>query len=261
MFTKLVWPGCVTLPLLLLGCATPTPAPSGGVQKRAMLMARPAQGGPPQIHITGYLYRDTVTGTDLFNDLTSGGQPGFPVLPYTPVGGPSATRLRVQQSDPTGSDYQVLLDADSESGTDALGHVNSDGTLIPLGAWTLVIGRGPRVQTRQVQTIADGTQMAVRLLTSPNIDRIYNLEPKPDGSVLCVTRLFLPLEPPITVPPGTFIDVSVLYADPPVPLPIPDSDPFLQHVYNRAAAAQMPPAPYYRWGTSPPKAPRTCGSK
>ncbi len=243
---------------LLAGCAAPAPTGSGTAKKWTRLMASQAPAGAPQIHITGYLYRDTATGTDQFNDLTTGGQPGFPVLAYTPVGGPVATRLRVQQSDPAGTDYQALLDSDPEYATAALGHVNAEGTLVPISGWTIIIGRGPRVQGRQVQTIADGTQMAVRLMTIPMVDRIYNLEPDPKGSVLCVTRLFMPLAPPITVPPGTYVDVSPLLTAEPVPVPIPDGDPFLVHVYNRATAAQMPPAAYHRWGTSPPTAPRAC---
>ena len=246
------------LALLLAGCAAPTPTEQTAVKKHTLLMARPAPAGAPQIHVTGYLYRDTVTGADQFNDLTAGGQPGFPILAYTPVGGPGATSLRVQRSDSAGADFQALLDSDPEFVTAALGHVNAEGMLIPIGGWTIVIGRGPRVQGRQVQTIADGTQMAVRLMTIPMVDRIYNLESDPKGSVLCVTRLFMPLAPPITVLPGTYVDVSPLLSVDPVPVPIPDSDPFLVHVYNRATAAQMPPAAYHRWGSSSPAASQAC---
>jgi hypothetical protein len=198
----------------------------------------------PEIYLTGFVLRNSVTQQDVLVDLTTANPSGVPLVPNLPLLFAHEAKLHVRH-EVNGKlhDYRVLLGPDPESDAFAAGQIKTSVATMNLTAgWTILIGQGPIAQTELVSTSPEGTVMAVRIQAQPNQHYVYNLEPPGSRSVVNVEYA----GQTIVLQPGQYLSASPRSGTMPTPQAIPSGDPFVAHMRARAAVAQFDLGPSTR---------------
>ena len=189
----------------------------------------------PQIFLTGFVLRNSITGQDALIDLTAGQSPGVALAPNLPLLFQHEAKLHIRH-DVEGKlhDYQVLMGADPEGDAYAAGQVKtSAAAMCPQVGWIIMIGQLPVAQTDLVSTTPDGTAMAVRIQQQTGQHYVYNLEPAGSKSVVRVDAK----GQTVSLQPGMYVAVSPRAGETLKAVPIPSGDAFVAHIRARAAVA------------------------
>ncbi|MFH1746812.1 MAG: hypothetical protein ABIG44_07175 [Planctomycetota bacterium] len=219
------------------GCCQQTPGDK--VRARQAVTPRAATKKPAtaQIHMTGFIVHNPVSGQDIHVDLTAAGGNGVAILANNPIRLPYEIILDVFH-DVEGRlhDYDVFASRDPKQDPYLNIEIKtSDATPEVTCGWIIVVGRWPLAQTKWVSGSAPGSGFVVRIENNPdpNLVRhyVYNIH-----STSVVNVEWLGHDEFVTVPPGMYV---VFKADTST-LPTPQHNKgvkFLDYVRSRAAIA------------------------